>query len=600
MPNAALLQRLHIALIDDEGAWQTLQDGLIACGHDVQRIPALVDPGPLVASARPDVVLLAAEAPRVEGQSASARWRQCLQALGRSLPVVVLAETADSGVIEAALGDGASDVVDRHAQATLLAARLTSLAEAARMRAALSAQPWGRDPLTGLLDRLGFIDAAQASAGALGGRVSQPLFLLLIDLDRFKRINDALGAAAGDEVLRQVSERLCRSLEPLPEALISRTAGDEFAVLLSGLKQVQAAQAVAELVLDELHRPMRCGAVECMVGVSIGLAADEPGGVLDAASIGSLLSRAARAAAQAKAAGGRGVIQAAASTPAAGLHRLSLESDLQRALARGEMRLHYQPIVDPLRRSLTGIEALARWQRADMLVYPGEFIPVAEETGVVFDLGEWAVGEALHQVRVWRDAGIDVPTVSVNIHPRHLEREQLTMAVVDALHHSGLQAGTLQLEVTETGVMSDVEVAIASLQRLRGLGVRLALDDFGTGHSSLAWLARLPIDTLKIDRSFIRALGRSEPDEAVVRSIMALAHSLGLATVAEGVETATQFDSLHSLGCASMQGYLYARPMPAHELAQWWRSFQSGAQPQAHEPGSAQAGGRARGAGAPH
>jgi len=598
--NAVLLQRLHIALIDDAGAWQTLQQGLIACGHDVQRVPATADLTRWEANARPDVLLVAAESPREGQPGASTRWRQRLQALGRSVPVVVLVETTDSGVIETALGDGASDVVDRHAQATLLAARLMSLAEAARLRAALAAQPWGRDPLTGLLDRLGFIDAAQASAGALGGRVSQPLFLLLIDLDRFKRINDALGATAGDEVLRQVSERLCRSLEPLPEVLISRTAGDEFAVLLNGVKQVQAAQAVAELVLDELHRPMRCGAVECMVGVSIGLAADEPGGVLDAASIGSLLARAARAAAQAKAAGGRGVIQAAACAPATGLHRLSLESDLQRALARGEMRLHYQPIVDPLRRSVTGIEALARWQRADMLVYPGDFIPVAEETGMVFDLGEWAVGEALHQVRAWRDEGIDVPTVSVNIHPRHLEREQLTTAVVDALHQSGLQPGTLQLEVTETGVMSDVEVAIASLQRLRGLGVRLALDDFGTGHSSLAWLARLPIDTLKIDRSFISALGRSEPDEAVVRSIMALAHSLGLATVAEGVETPTQFDSLHSLGCASMQGYLYARPMPAHELAQWWWSFQSGAQPQAHEPGSAQTGGRARGAGAPH
>ena len=592
MATAALSRRLRVVLIDDEGAWHALQQGLIDSGLDVHTAASASDPAMLLDTVKPDAVLIATET----GHD-SPVLQQYLLAAARTVPVVVLAAAANETFIASTLSAGACDVFDHQVSASLLEARLASLAEAARMRAALAVQPWGRDGLTGLLDRQGFIEAAQVMAGALRGRLSQPLILMLLDIDRFKRINDALGAMAGDEMLLEMSGRLRRCLAGMPEAVLARTAGDEFAVLLPGVHRIEAARRVAEIVLHEVQQPMRCAGVECLVGASIGLAADEAGVMLDAGSIGSLLSRAARAAAAAKSGGGRSVQQAAPQPSPADLYRLSLESDLQGALARGEMVLHYQPIVDPLNRTVSRLEALARWQRLDALVYPGEFIPIAEETGVVFDIGEWAVGQALHQVRLWRDAGIEVPGVSVNIHPHHLERAHLTQAVVEALADSGLEAHSLQLEVTETGVMRDVEGCVASLNRFRDLGVRLALDDFGTGHSSLAWLARLPIDTLKIDRSFVDALDHSAPNQAVVKSIMALATSLGLSTVAEGVETTEQYDSLHSLGCDSMQGYLYARPMPADELAQWWQSFQSGVPVLpptiANEPGPTEAGRRA-------
>jgi EAL domain-containing protein (putative c-di-GMP-specific phosphodiesterase class I) len=232
---------------------------------------------------------------------------------------------------------------------------------------------------------------------------------------------------------------------------------------------------------------------------------------------------------------------------------------------------------------VSGIEALMRWQRPDRLLYPDEFIPIAEETGLVFRMGEWAVGEALHQVRRWRTEGLDVAAVSVNIHPRHLEQPELARAVVRALDETRLPCSTLELELTETGVMRDIKRSISSLQGLKDLGVRFALDDFGTGYSSLAYLTQLPIDTLKIDRSFVDKLDADEQagrqSHAVVRAITALAQALGLSTVAEGVETADQLASLRRLGCDDVQGYLYARPMPAAELAQWWKGFASNSAP---------------------
>ena len=218
-----------------------------------------------------------------------------------------------------------------------------------------------------------------------------------------------------------------------------------------------------------------------------------------------------------------------------------------------------------------------RWQREDRLLSPAEFIPIAEETGLVYRMGEWAVGEALQQVRRWRNGGLPVATVAVNIHARHLEQPELAKAVTQALDSTGLASSTLELELTETGVMRDIKRSLDSLQGLKQLGVRLALDDFGTGYSSLAYLTQLPIDTLKIDRSFIDKLGESGQSRAVVRSITALAQALGLSTVAEGVETREQLDSLGALGCDEVQGYFYARPMPAPDLPGWFRRFDGAA-----------------------
>lgn len=603
---AATARRLRILLLDEGHAWQVLHDSLIGLGIIIQRVAHVSSLDRLLDTAQADALLISTErslAPDVEASQRIARQarltRAALAANRRGMPMVVLVESAEEALTHEALAAGAQDIFERASTVPLLHARLLLLIESARMRAALLQRPWGRDVLTGLLDRQGFIDAAVSLACVEEHVLTHPLALLLINIDRFSRINDALGTQAGDDALRDMASRLKHTFRHMPQTALARVAGDEFAVLLTGLRRAESAQPLARRLQAALHRPMACGGLECLIRVRIGIAADPPGMTVDEVSIGALLARAARAATGAKVAGVESVFQEVQPSSEAHRDRLDLEAGLVGAIERGELVLHYQPIVDPLTRTVSRLEALARWQRPDAMVYPGEFIPIAEETGMVFDIGEWAVSRALEQVRDWRAAGIRVPGVSVNIHPLHLERAALAETVQQALRSSGLEAGVLQLEVTETGVMRDVERAIVGLQQLRELGVRCALDDFGTGQSSLSWLSRLPIDTLKIDRSFITDLDGSLPHQAVVRSIMVLARSLGLHAVAEGVETIAQRDALHALGCDAMQGYLYAKPMPAGELAQWWERFESAVpsnpSPALHESGSSQAVGRPRG-----
>lgn len=603
---AATARRLKILLLDEGHAWQLLHDAFIGLGISIQRVAHVSSLDRLLDTAQADALLVSTGRPLeadTEPSQRLSRQARLTRAAGAStrhgMPMVLLVESAEEAVTHEALAAGAQDIFERASTVPLLHARLLLLVESARMRAALLQRPWGRDALTGLLDRQGFIDAAVSLAGVEENVLAQPLVLLLVNIERFSRINDALGTQAGDDALRDMANRLKHTFRHMPQTALARVAGDEFAVLLTGLRRAESAQPLARRLQEDLQRPLQCGGLECLIRVRIGIAADLPGVQVNAASIGALLVRAARASTDAKVVGVESVFQEVAPRSEAQRDRLDLEAGLVGAIERGELLLHYQPIVDPQTRTVSRLEALARWQRPDAMVFPGEFIPIAEETGMVFDIGEWAVARALQQVCDWRAAGIRVPGVSVNIHPRHLERAALAETVKHALQSSGLEAGVLQLEVTETGVMHDVERAIGGLQQLRELGVRCALDDFGTGQSSLAWLSRLPIDTLKIDRSFISDLDGSLAHQAVVRSIMALARSLGLHAVAEGVETTAQRDSLHALGCDAMQGYLYAKPMPAGELAQWWQRFESSAPsnppPAFHESGSSQAGRRARG-----
>ena len=317
---------------------------------------------------------------------------------------------------------------------------------------------------------------------------------------------------------------------------------------------------------------MLVGELEFIVRGSIGIALGSRHGP----TIDLMLARADQALSSAKSAGGNRAVVCDAAIDRAPQPSFDLEAALHNALERGEMRLHYQPVVDPRARRLPRVEALIRWQRGERLLPPAEFISLAEETGVVFELGEWAIAEALQQVARWRLRGVPVETVSVNVHARHLEQAGLVQAVARALAATRLEPSCLELELTETGVMKDVDGALERLQGLRQLGVRMALDDFGTGYSSLSYLTQLPIDTLKIDRSFVRQLGGGRQSEAVVRSILALANALGLSTVAEGVESREQLHTLLSLGCQHVQGYLFARPMPAEELTRWWHAYSRG------------------------
>lgn len=612
MPFVQTPRRFRILLVEDDPAWQHLvSTGLAEHGIDVRCAPSAARAVDALDAARPDAVVMDTILPDGDGFEVCERLRRCIG--DRPVPILVLSGRDDEGSIERAFAAGAADYFVKNLQWKLLAERLGQLVDAAQLRTELASSQRrlerakglamlaqetarrardlvNRDPLTGLLNRKGFLAVARELLEEEPGGPGRPAGLLLIDLDRFKRLNDSLGATAGDELLQQVAQRLQQAFRNLPRVAIGRLASDEFALLFPAMRSPVAAERAAQIVLTQLQAPMRCGGLDCVVRASVGIATDGDAPVAEV-----LLAQAGLAMSTAKAAGGNAARRFRPELGVTDRERFDLEAALHQAIDRNELTLHYQPIVDPRTRRLAGVEALMRWQREDRLLSPGEFIPIAEETGLIFRMGEWAVGEALQQVRRWRNAGLPVQTVAVNIHARHLEQPELARAVSQALDTTGLDSSTLELELTETGVMRDIKRSLDSLQGLKQLGVRLALDDFGTGYSSLAYLTQLPIDTLKIDRSFVDKLGESGQSRAVVRSITALAQALGLSTVAEGVETREQLDSLRALGCDEVQGFFYGRPMPAPELPGWCQRF-DGALPSATRSGPA---GSAGSAGAP-
>jgi diguanylate cyclase (GGDEF)-like protein len=587
--------RLRILLLEDDPGWQYLVSaGLTEHGIEVFPESSAVRALEALDRLAPDVVVMDAILPEGDGFEVCRRLRQRIGR--RPIPILVLSGRDDEASIERAFAAGASDYFVKSLQWKLLAERLSQLASSAQLRdelassqrqlerakglAALAHQTARRarelahrDPLTGLLNRKGFIAAANEllqAATAVAG--AGPCGLVVVNLDRFKRMNDSLGSGAGDEALAEVGRRLQVAFRNLPQVTIGRLASDEFALLFPVLRSARAAERAAQIVQTELRRPMTCAGLECVLRASIGVAVTDPADP-QASSAEGLLARAGQALSWVKSSGGNAMRRYDPELGQGGRERFDMEAMLHQALERNELVLHYQPIIEPRSGRPGGVEALMRWRRDNRLIPPGEFIPIAEETGLVFRMGEWAVGEALQQVRRWRNAGMPVRTVSVNIHARHLEQPELARSVSQALDTTGLESSTLELELTETGVMRDIKRSLDSLQGLKRLGVRLALDDFGTGYSSLAYLTQLPIDTLKIDRSFVHKLGEGGQSRAVVRSITALAQALGLSTVAEGVETREQLDSLRVLGCDEVQGFFYARPMPASELQGWWQRF---------------------------
>jgi diguanylate cyclase (GGDEF)-like protein len=584
---------VRILLVDGDAVWRRdVVRGLAALGVEVRTATDLPRALADLAGARPDAIVV--DAGLVADPGTGPLRRLAEQAGEPPVPVLALGRRDDEATVEQAFTAGATDFLRRSAQWKLLAERIAHLVGAARLHTELASsrvrldrahglaqasvrrvrELVQRDPLTGMLNRRGFLAEVRSRLDAEAPDAPvRPAALLVLDLDRFQRLNDALGAAAGDETLRQVALRLQAAFRNLPSVVFGRLAGDEFALFFPSLPSVAAAERAAQIAAAELSRPMRCGGLDFVLRASVGIAcrpdvAGDPGPAAEA-----LLARAGQAMAAAKAIGGHCWRRSRPELGHGERGRFDLEAALHGAIERDELVLHYQPIVDPRSRRVAGVEALMRWRRDDRLVAPGDFIPIAEETGLIQPMGDWAIGEALQQVRRWRDAGVPVGTVSVNIHARHLERPGFAEDVRDTLEASGLEPAALELELTETGVMRDVERSLDSLRGLKHLGVRLALDDFGTGWSSLAYLTQLPIDTLKIDRSFVDSLGGSGQSRAVVRSITALAQALGLATVAEGVETRAQLDALRALGCDEVQGFYFAKPMPAQDLSAWWSAF---------------------------
>ncbi len=421
------------------------------------------------------------------------------------------------------------------------------------------------DALTGLPNRALLHNRLREilAAAPRGQEPSAALALLLLDLDRFKWINDTLGHHTGDAVLAWVADALRGVVRQTD--LVGRLGGDEFAILLPGA-DASGAEEVARAIQTALDAPILVEGQVLSVGGSIGIVLSPAHGV----AVAPLFQHADVAMYEAKRAG-LGYTIYSPEHDHQDAARLALVSDLRRAIAAGALVLHYQPKIALQSRQLHGVEALVRWPHPEHgLIPPDRFIPLAEQTGLIVPLTTWMLEEALHQCRVWADNGLTVE-VAVNLSLRNLRDPHLVKTIEDALRRHGTPPARLRLELTESVVMTDVEETQVTLARLASLGVRLSIDDFGTGYSSLAYLSRLPVDELKIDRSFARRLTTEATDQTIVASTIGLGRSLGLSVVAEGIEDAQTWALLQQLGCDVGQGYYIARPLPASEATAWLR-----------------------------
>jgi len=416
------------------------------------------------------------------------------------------------------------------------------------------------DTLTKLPNRLLLEDRVQQAVQECQ-RGSSHCAVLFVDLDRFKTLNDSLGHFAGDNVLRTVADRLRGAVRI--EDTVSRLGGDEFVILLKHLARPADAVEVARKIIEVLSNPMHLDEHELRLGSSIGISVYPEHG--DSAT--RLIANADAAMYHVKKSGRSNFAFFTPEMSTFFPKRLALESELRAALEKGQLVLHYQPKVDMRSGNIVGMEALVRWQHPQRgMIAPSEFIPFAEETGLIVPLGRWVLQEACRQNRAWQELGIADLVVAVNISGVQFQQRDLVETVADALETSGLAARHLELEITESVVMQNAPEAIVMLEQLHRMGVGLSIDDFGTGYSSLNYLKRFPIDTLKIDQSFIRDISSDNDDAAIVRAIIALAHGMRLRVVAEGVETVGQLEFLRALGNDQYQGYLYSKPLPAAEM----------------------------------
>ncbi|HTS52722.1 MAG TPA: EAL domain-containing protein [Burkholderiales bacterium] len=521
---------------------------------------------------RPDILLLDLMMPEVSGFDILARIRAHEEL--RYTPVIILTAESEPNTKLKALELGATDLLTKPVDPSELRLRLRNALAFKAYQDRLA----DFDALTGLPNRRKFHQAVDVALK--NTQQSRACALLHIDLDRFKQINDTLGHRVGDKLLCAVAQLLDRTLcdaeatgwpgsrEPEFKAALSRIgSGNGFAALLPNLhnlKKVDTAGSIARRVLAAFAEPFRIEGHELFVTASIGIAVSPA----DGQDAETLLKHAEMAMYQAKQRGRKTYEFFSGDMNAHALERLTLENQLRRAVERNEFVLYYQPKVDVSSGCITGAEALVRWKHPELgIVSPAKFIPIAEETGLIVEIGQWVLRAACAQIQAWMQRGLPPLSVSVNVSGVQFKQRKVWHAVRGALAHSALPPGQLMLELTESILMENATDSIEMLNELKEMGLKLAVDDFGTGYSSLAYLKRFPLDELKIDRSFVKGLPQERDDLAIVGAIIALARELNLRVVAEGVETKEQLEFLRSRDCAEYQGYLCSRPAPPEAFA---------------------------------
>jgi diguanylate cyclase len=580
---ASELSDVTVMMVDDEPMMiEVTQTYLEDAGY--RRFVSVTDPRVAVATARlkrPGLILLDLMMPGMNGFEVLTQIRQD-ESL-RYVPVIVLTAATDPASKLRALELGATEFLAKPVDESELKIRVRNSLAFKVYQDRLA----NDDPLTGLPNRRVFMERLKPAMAAEAMRRGRQLALLQINLDRFRQVNDSLGHRAGDALLAHVAERL-RHLalfavgptlsSPSHPPVLARLGGDEFGLMLPDLDHPDRAGAMAGEILHELARPFQIDGQDLFITPSIGIAM-HPGEARDEAA---LLSNAGVAMKHAKSSGRNAFRFYSPELNSASRERLSLETQLRRALERNELVMYYQPKIDLSTGQIGSAEALMRWLHPQMgMVPPARFIPIAEESGLIVEMGEWVVHKVCQQMEVWRlTEGLDVQ-VSVNVARHGLTSGSLEQVVADALQRHQIGPGRLVLELTESMLMDRVELMAAKLRALRALGVELSIDDFGTGYSSMSYLKQFPVQELKIDRSFVKDSTEDATDAAIVKALVVLGHSLNMRVVAEGVETEAQRALLARLACDCYQGFLCSPAVPPADFPRVVREFNARPAPDA-------------------